>query len=96
MKKLKTKINPKCILLLKKKKILPVLVPVYSVFPVFKMGIRAHDFKISDVCQTTFDVKNYLRFMSSTFFLRFSTKYCIPAVYTSIERTLCTQEIHMA
>ena len=76
------------------KKIL--LVRVYSVFPVLEMGIRAHDFKISDLCQTTFDVKNNLKFYVEYIFLRFSTKCCIPVVYTSMDRTLCTQEIHMA
>ena len=76
------------------KKIL--LVRVYSVFPVLEMGIRAHDFKISDLCQTTFDVKNNLKFYVEYIFLRFSTKYCIPVVYTSMDRTLCTQENHMA
>ena len=64
---MKTKISPKCTLLLKKK---ILLVPVYSVFPVFEMGIRAHDFKISDVCQTTFDVKKYLRFYVEYIFLK--------------------------
>ena len=76
------------------KKIL--LVHVYSVFPVLEMGIRAHDFKISDLCQITFDVKNNLKFYVEYIFLRFSTKYCIPVVYTSMDITLCTQEIHMA
>ena len=77
------------------KKIL--LIRVLSVFQVLEMGIRAHDFKVSDVCQTTtFDVKNDLRFYVKYIFLRFSTKYCIPVVYTSMDRTLCTQEIHMA
>ena len=51
-----------------------LLVRVYSVFPVLEMGIRAHDFKISDLCQTTFDVKNNLKFYVEYIFLRFSTK----------------------
>ena len=66
---MKTKISPKCILLFKKRYYC-LLVPVYSVFPVFEMGIGAHHFKISDVCQTTFDVKKYLRFYVEYIFLK--------------------------
>ena len=60
------------------KKIL--LVRVYSVFPVLEMGIRAHDFKISDVCQTIFDVKNDLRFYVEYIFLRFSTTFSLDSL----------------
>ena len=70
MKKLKTKNKSQMYTFIEKK---ILLVPVYSVFPVFEMGIRAHDFKMSDVCQTTFDVKKYLRFYVEYIFLRFST-----------------------
>ena len=45
---------------------------------------ESDNFKISDVCQTTFDVKNDLRFYVEYIFLRFSTKYGISALYTSM------------